>query len=269
MLIDWCDTLHVELRSDGPITREDLTTPLPADDLVLRAAKALAGLRPNPAGRPHRHRQGGPGAGRHGRRLLGCGHLPVGAQSPVGLESAAVEAGADRPGAGRRRALFPARAQCLGRRHRRADHADRAAAGTLCGRQAARGTGHPSYFCSAGSATGHARCYNLGLCCTQRVWRRIGNRFSTSVTTICSRLPSGFVPRSPRPSNGSVAKDCKARMTGSGSSVFAADAARSGTGRCAPGLAGSQVQQFGRSSPGGLGGLERSDRLRSDATYIG
>ncbi|MDR6538390.1 4-(cytidine 5'-diphospho)-2-C-methyl-D-erythritol kinase [Variovorax soli] len=41
MLIDWCDTLHVELRSDGQLTREDLTTPLPSDDLVLRAAKAL------------------------------------------------------------------------------------------------------------------------------------------------------------------------------------------------------------------------------------
>ena len=41
MLIDWCDTLHVELRSDGGLSREDLTTPLPADDLVLRAARAL------------------------------------------------------------------------------------------------------------------------------------------------------------------------------------------------------------------------------------
>jgi 4-diphosphocytidyl-2-C-methyl-D-erythritol kinase len=41
MLIDWCDTLHVEKRSDGLLTREDLATPLPADDLVLRAAKAL------------------------------------------------------------------------------------------------------------------------------------------------------------------------------------------------------------------------------------
>jgi 4-diphosphocytidyl-2-C-methyl-D-erythritol kinase len=41
MLIDWCDTLHVERRSDGQLTREDLTTPLPPDDLVLRAAKAL------------------------------------------------------------------------------------------------------------------------------------------------------------------------------------------------------------------------------------
>jgi 4-diphosphocytidyl-2-C-methyl-D-erythritol kinase len=41
MLIDWCDTLHVERRDDGAITREDLTTPLPADDLVVRAARAL------------------------------------------------------------------------------------------------------------------------------------------------------------------------------------------------------------------------------------
>ncbi|MDN8613341.1 4-(cytidine 5'-diphospho)-2-C-methyl-D-erythritol kinase [Variovorax ginsengisoli] len=41
MLIDWCDTLHVERRADGAISREDLTTPLPADDLVVRAARAL------------------------------------------------------------------------------------------------------------------------------------------------------------------------------------------------------------------------------------
>lgn len=40
-LIDWCDTLHFELRRDGMISREDLTQPLPADDLVLRAARAL------------------------------------------------------------------------------------------------------------------------------------------------------------------------------------------------------------------------------------
>ena len=41
MLIDWCDTLHIERRDDGGLSREDLTTPLPADDLVLRAARAL------------------------------------------------------------------------------------------------------------------------------------------------------------------------------------------------------------------------------------
>ncbi|RYF56550.1 MAG: 4-(cytidine 5'-diphospho)-2-C-methyl-D-erythritol kinase [Comamonadaceae bacterium] len=41
MLIDWCDTMHVELRNDGALSREDLTTPLPDEDLVLRAARAL------------------------------------------------------------------------------------------------------------------------------------------------------------------------------------------------------------------------------------
>jgi 4-diphosphocytidyl-2-C-methyl-D-erythritol kinase len=41
MLIDWCDTLHFELRPDGRISREDLLTPLPTDDLIVRAAKAL------------------------------------------------------------------------------------------------------------------------------------------------------------------------------------------------------------------------------------
>jgi len=41
MLIDWCDTLHFELRANGKISREDLTTPLPADDLAINAARAL------------------------------------------------------------------------------------------------------------------------------------------------------------------------------------------------------------------------------------
>ena len=45
MLIDWCDTLHLELRHDGKITRRDIgiydEQPLPAEDLTLRAARAL------------------------------------------------------------------------------------------------------------------------------------------------------------------------------------------------------------------------------------
>jgi len=41
MLIDWCDTLHFERRDDGAISREDLGAPLPQDDLVVRAARAL------------------------------------------------------------------------------------------------------------------------------------------------------------------------------------------------------------------------------------
>ena len=41
MLIDWCDKLHFEWRAGGAISREDLTVPLPADDLITRAAKLL------------------------------------------------------------------------------------------------------------------------------------------------------------------------------------------------------------------------------------
>ncbi|MCZ8218755.1 MAG: 4-(cytidine 5'-diphospho)-2-C-methyl-D-erythritol kinase [Acidovorax sp.] len=41
MLVDWCDTLHFERRSDGVISREDLGPPLPDMDLTLRAAHAL------------------------------------------------------------------------------------------------------------------------------------------------------------------------------------------------------------------------------------
>ena len=41
MLIDWCDTLDFVQRSDGQIHREDLTVALPADDLVVRAARLL------------------------------------------------------------------------------------------------------------------------------------------------------------------------------------------------------------------------------------
>ncbi len=41
MLLDWHDTLHFERRAGGALSREDLATPLPADDLVLRAARAL------------------------------------------------------------------------------------------------------------------------------------------------------------------------------------------------------------------------------------
>lgn len=41
VLIDWCDTIHVEPRSDGLLRRHDTGAALPADDLSLRAARAL------------------------------------------------------------------------------------------------------------------------------------------------------------------------------------------------------------------------------------
>ncbi len=41
VFIDWCDLLHIELRDDGRLQRHDLGFELPADDLCLRAARAL------------------------------------------------------------------------------------------------------------------------------------------------------------------------------------------------------------------------------------
>ena len=41
VLIDWADRMHFELRPDGRLARHDLGTTLPADDLCLRAARAL------------------------------------------------------------------------------------------------------------------------------------------------------------------------------------------------------------------------------------
>jgi 4-diphosphocytidyl-2-C-methyl-D-erythritol kinase len=50
MLIDWCDTLHFECRMDGKISRKDLSTPLPVDDLIVRAARALKLASASPLG---------------------------------------------------------------------------------------------------------------------------------------------------------------------------------------------------------------------------
>ena len=52
VLLDWCDTLHFERRADGRLSREDLGARLPDDDLTLRAARAL-------------QQAGGTGAGAH------------------------------------------------------------------------------------------------------------------------------------------------------------------------------------------------------------
>lgn len=50
VLIDWCDTLHVERRSDGRLQRHDLGPALPADDLSLRAARVLQQASGTPLG---------------------------------------------------------------------------------------------------------------------------------------------------------------------------------------------------------------------------
>jgi len=49
-LIDWCDTLHLERRSDGQLLRHDLGATLPADDLCLKAARALQQASGTPLG---------------------------------------------------------------------------------------------------------------------------------------------------------------------------------------------------------------------------
>jgi 4-diphosphocytidyl-2-C-methyl-D-erythritol kinase len=41
VLIDWADTLHFERRADGLLRRHDLGPALPAEDLCLKAARAL------------------------------------------------------------------------------------------------------------------------------------------------------------------------------------------------------------------------------------
>lgn len=49
-LIDWCDSLHFERRGDGVLARRDLAAALPADDLCLRAARALQARSGTPLG---------------------------------------------------------------------------------------------------------------------------------------------------------------------------------------------------------------------------
>ena len=41
MLIDWSDTLHFEVRDNGGISRDDIGAALPQEDMVVRAARAL------------------------------------------------------------------------------------------------------------------------------------------------------------------------------------------------------------------------------------
>ena len=41
VMIDWADTLHAERRDDGQLRRHDLGAALPAEDLCLRAGRAL------------------------------------------------------------------------------------------------------------------------------------------------------------------------------------------------------------------------------------
>lgn len=50
MLIDWCDTLHFELRTDGRIQRHDLGPKLPENDLCIQAARLIQTVSSSPLG---------------------------------------------------------------------------------------------------------------------------------------------------------------------------------------------------------------------------
>lgn len=50
VLVDWMDRLHFERRADGRLQRHDLGPALPADDLCLRAARALQSASGTPLG---------------------------------------------------------------------------------------------------------------------------------------------------------------------------------------------------------------------------
>jgi len=50
VLLDWHDTLHFERRDGGKLSRQDLLQPLPPEDLVLRAARALQQASGTPQG---------------------------------------------------------------------------------------------------------------------------------------------------------------------------------------------------------------------------
>ena len=97
MLIDWCDTLHFDVRDDGVIEREDLTVALPADDLVVRAAQSLQRASGTPLGahiaiEKHIPAQAGMGGGSSDaattlltlNRLWGL-HWPLSKLMPLGL----------------------------------------------------------------------------------------------------------------------------------------------------------------------------------------
>ena len=165
---------HAAFRAAGPTASSAArtwATALPADDLVLRAARALQQASAHRPGRPHRHRQA---PARRRRAWAAAPRMRPAAcwrSTACGTWTCRWPAlAADRPGAGRRRAFFPARAQRLGRRHRRADHAR-----STCRRRASPWSSRPQGLDTADIFSDPAlkrdsdACYNFWLCC-KPVW---------------------------------------------------------------------------------------------------
>ncbi len=211
MLIDWCDTLHFELRPAGALSREDLARPLPPDDLVLRAARALQVA----AGAPHGAHiaiekrlpaQAGMGGGSSDaatcllalNRLWGLG-LPLPALAEIGLAL-----GADVPFflAGRN-----AWVEGIGERMTPVD----LPAARFAVVKPRAGPGDGVGFRRPAAEEKHRGCYNFRLCC-KPVWlwpqrlAAVAQRLCPGVTQALEWLGS---------------QGLAGRMTGSGSAVFA------------------------------------------------
>jgi hypothetical protein len=107
VLIDWCDTIHVEPRGDGLLRRHDTAAALPADDLSLRAARAAAAASHGPARGRHHSRQAGSRGARARRRQARTLSRRYRPQSSLAPGLAAGTAAARRPGPRRRRSLLP------------------------------------------------------------------------------------------------------------------------------------------------------------------
>ena len=206
VLIDWADTLHFESRDDGATcTRHDLGPALPADDLCLRAARALQAASGTPLGADISILKRVPwGAGMGGGssdaastllalnrlwatatgRAHACTSSACGSAPTCPSSSAASNAFVE--GIGERLtplALPPARYR---------------------GRQAAGGDRHARHLRAPGARPRHRSCYTCGLSSTRRgaSVRRPGGR-RVSAPTTCSRPPRTGAPRWRKPPAGS------------------------------------------------------------------
>jgi 4-diphosphocytidyl-2-C-methyl-D-erythritol kinase len=275
MLIDWSDTLHVELRRDGQLSREDLTTELPADDLVLRAARALqAHAAPGQGAHigvaKHVPAQAGMGGGSSDaatcllalNRLWGLG-LPLSRLAHIGLKL-----GADVPfflggrnawveGVGEQLTpvtLPPARFAVV----KPPEGLDTRLIFSATDLERASPVAIITGFAADSESLEVKKLENPVFDFGRNDLQPVAQRLCPAVTDAIEWLGT---------------QGLKARMTGSGSSVFAKlpqAPAGSGTARCPQGLAGSSMQQPGSSSAVRLGNLKMiGPFIRFDATYIG
>ena len=239
VLIDWCDSLHFERRDDGRLLRHDLGAALPADDLCLRAARALQTSSPVPGSGADISidKQVPWGAGLGGgssdaattllalNRLWGL-HWPRAAPARAGRD------------AGCRRALLHRRTQRLRRRHRRAADADAGAGAAVCRASSPTPRSPPRRSSAARtwSATTDAVILAGSFAGTEQAGPK-RSRSAGSAATTCSRWRRSAVRRCRRWPSGWSMRFGNSRMSGSGSAVFA----RVGTDDQPGGTAGGRL----------------------------